>query len=56
MVTGRFSIGKQHHLATETQCCLVVPTEDSYDVHASTQWMDLIQVTVARTIKVPVNK
>jgi hypothetical protein len=40
----------------ENLSCIVVPTEDGYDVHSSTQWMDLDQIVVARTVGVPVNK
>ncbi|KAF4522203.1 hypothetical protein B566_EDAN007354 [Ephemera danica] len=55
VLNGRFDLGKQFHLALETQVCVVEPVEDGYDVYASTQWMDITQTTVARTLKVPVN-
>jgi xanthine dehydrogenase/oxidase len=53
---GTFEIGGQYPLYMENLSCIVVPTEDGYDVHSSTQWMDLDQIVVARTVGVPVNK
>lgn len=53
---GTFEIGSQYPLYLENLSCIVVPNEDGYDVHSSTQWMDLDQTVVARTVGVPVNK
>lgn len=56
MEKGTFEIGSQYPLYLENLSCIVVPTEDGYDVHSATQWMDLDQIVVARTVGVPVNK
>lgn len=55
-LTGTFDIGGQYHFHMETQCCLVVPTEDGLDMFPSSQWMDLNQVSAARMLKIPHNK
>ncbi|XP_044766834.1 xanthine dehydrogenase/oxidase-like [Coccinella septempunctata] len=55
-LTGTFDIGGQYHFHMETQCCLVIPTEDGLDMFPSSQWMDLSQVSAARMLKIPHNK
>lgn len=54
-IKGRFELAGQYHYTMETQTCVCVPIEDGMDVYSSTQWMDLTQVAIAESIKVPQN-
>lgn len=56
VVTGSFDILQQYHLHMETHTCQVIPTEDGLKIYSSTQWMDLVQVCVAKMLKISVNK
>ncbi|XP_059474105.1 xanthine dehydrogenase/oxidase-like isoform X2 [Neocloeon triangulifer] len=55
-VQGKFAIGNQYPLYMENLSCIVVPNEDGFDVYSSTQWMDLDQNVVSRTVGVPATK
>jgi xanthine dehydrogenase molybdopterin-binding subunit B len=56
-VEGDFEIGSQYHFHLETQSCLVRPLEEGqFDVVSSTQWMDKVQVVVAKALAVPTHK
>ncbi|KAL3274967.1 hypothetical protein HHI36_019742 [Cryptolaemus montrouzieri] len=55
-VSGTFDLHSQYHFHMETQCCLVVPTEDGIDMFPSTQWMDLNQASAAKMLNIPQNK
>ncbi|CAB3359543.1 Hypothetical predicted protein [Cloeon dipterum] len=55
-VKGIFEIGHQYPLYMENLSSIVVPHDGGYDVYPSTQWMDLDQNVVARTVGVPANK
>lgn len=55
-LSGTFDLGSQYHFHMETQCCLVIPTEDGLDMFPSSQWMDLSQVSAARMLGIPHNK
>jgi xanthine dehydrogenase/oxidase len=56
VVTGSFDIYHQYHFHMETQCCNVIPNEDGLEIYPSSQWMDQIQLAVARMLKIQNNK
>jgi len=49
---GEFAIERQYHLHMETHTCIVVPTEDGYDVFSATQWMDHVQQVIAECLNI----
>ncbi|KAK9891879.1 hypothetical protein WA026_017364 [Henosepilachna vigintioctopunctata] len=55
-LSGTFDLGGQYHFHMETQCCLVIPTEDGLDLFPASQWMDLTQVSTARMLNIPHNR
>ncbi|KYN05925.1 Xanthine dehydrogenase, partial [Cyphomyrmex costatus] len=55
-IKGAFRSGGQYHYSMETQSCVCVPMEDSIDVYPSSQWMDLIQVSIATCLNVQHNR
>lgn len=56
VIKGEFSIGSQFHFSTETQTCIVTPTEDGMDVYSSTQWLDHVHVAIANSLNILANK
>ena len=56
VVYGEMRLNEQYHYYMETQTCVVRPTEDGLEVFASTQWLDLTNVAIARALNVPVNR
>lgn len=53
---GRYDMNGQYHFHMELQCCLAVPTEDGLEVYPSSQWMDAVQIGIAKILNVPHNK
>ncbi|XP_021954654.1 xanthine dehydrogenase [Folsomia candida] len=53
---GEFAIGAQYHFQMETQIAICHPREDGMDVYSSTQWIDLIQASVASALKIQNNE
>lgn len=51
-VNGSVSLGSQYHFYMETQVSIASPTEDGFEVLASTQWMDYLQQSVAQVLGV----
>lgn len=55
-IKGTYFIPEQYHFTMETQSCSVSPEGmGGVKVRAATQWMDLVQVAIARTLNLPVN-
>ncbi|KAG5346431.1 XDH dehydrogenase, partial [Acromyrmex charruanus] len=55
VLQGVFQSGGQYHYSIETQFCVCVPVEGGMDVYPSSQWMDLIQVSIANCLNVQNN-
>ncbi|CAG9860743.1 unnamed protein product [Phyllotreta striolata] len=55
-ISGEFYVGWQYHYHMETQCCKVVPREDSIDIYPASQWMDINQLAAASVLGIPANK
>ncbi|XP_018363392.1 PREDICTED: xanthine dehydrogenase/oxidase-like [Trachymyrmex cornetzi] len=55
VINGVFQCGSQYHYTMETQSCVCVPVEDGMDVYPTSQWMDLIQVSIAQCLNVQNN-
>ncbi|XP_012058303.1 PREDICTED: xanthine dehydrogenase-like [Atta cephalotes] len=55
VLKGVFQSGGQYHYPIETQFCVCVPVEGGMDVYPSSQWMDLIQVSIANCLNVQNN-
>lgn len=54
-LVGNVSMGSQYHFYMETQVALAVPSEDSIDLYASTQFGDMCQDAAAKIIGKPLN-
>ncbi|XP_011061244.1 PREDICTED: xanthine dehydrogenase/oxidase-like isoform X2 [Acromyrmex echinatior] len=54
-IKGVFLTGSQYHYTMEPQSCVCIPTEDGMDVYPTSQWMDLIQVSIANVLGVKNN-
>ncbi|XP_011694377.1 PREDICTED: xanthine dehydrogenase 1-like isoform X1 [Wasmannia auropunctata] len=55
VIKGVFQCGSQYHYTMELQSCVCVPVEDGMNVYPSSQWMDLIQVSIANCLNVKNN-
>ncbi|XP_069693941.1 uncharacterized protein [Periplaneta americana] len=55
VIKGSFDLGSQYAFAMENQIALCIPIEDGMDVYVSTQWIDLIQVAIAKALNVREN-
>ncbi|XP_018404573.1 PREDICTED: xanthine dehydrogenase/oxidase-like [Cyphomyrmex costatus] len=55
VIKGVFQCGSQYHYTLETQSCVCVPVEGNMNVYPSSQWMDLIQVSIANCLNVRSN-
>ncbi|KAF2900404.1 hypothetical protein ILUMI_05782, partial [Ignelater luminosus] len=56
VIRGTFDISWQYHYTMETQCCVVIPTEDGLDMYPSTQNKTGAQVAAATVLNIPANK
>ncbi|KAJ8720088.1 hypothetical protein PYW07_012131 [Mythimna separata] len=55
VINGELELEEQYHYYMEPQTCVARPTEDGMEVISSTQWLDLVNVAIAQSLKVPVN-
>lgn len=56
-IKGEFEIGSQYHFHMELQSCVVRPKEDGeFELYSTTQWISLVQFTVAKALNVNENK
>ncbi|PZC82136.1 hypothetical protein B5X24_HaOG210944 [Helicoverpa armigera] len=50
IIKGVYEIESQYHYYLEPISCVVVPVDKTLEVYDSTQWMDLTQIAVARSL------
>ena len=50
VIKGVFDMDSQYHYYLEPISCVVVPVDKTLEVYDSTQWMDLTQIAVARSL------
>ena len=55
MISGQVECGSQYHYHIETQTAVVIPQEEGFKVHSSTQWVDRVQAAIAIVLDVPVS-
>ncbi|XP_047028790.1 probable aldehyde oxidase 2 [Helicoverpa zea] len=55
VVTGELELKEQYHFHMETQTCVARPTEDGMEVYSSAQWIDVVNVAIAKALNIPVN-
>ena len=53
VISGSIGCGTQSHFSMETQISICIPTEDGMKVHASSQWIDFAQKSIAQVLDVP---
>lgn len=53
VIKGVYEIEAQYHYYMEPITCIVVPVDKSLEVYDSTQWMDLSQIAIARSLGIP---
>lgn len=56
VIKGTYEIGGQYHYYMETLSCLVVPVDKGLEVHDSSQWIDLTQSAISRSLCIPESK
>lgn len=55
-IADRYEVGSQYHFSMETQTCVSIPADDVLEVYSSTQWIDIVQVSISECLKIPANK
>ncbi|KAJ8719393.1 hypothetical protein PYW08_011568 [Mythimna loreyi] len=55
-ITGSFSMPSQYHYTMETQSCTTSVTENGLVVRSATQWMDLVQIALAKALNIDENR
>lgn len=55
-IKGDNTIYGQYHFMMETLVTVTKPTEEGIEVHASTQWMDGVQMMIGRALKMDRNR
>ncbi|XP_052741992.1 uncharacterized protein LOC112054404 isoform X2 [Bicyclus anynana] len=56
VIKGHYYVPDQYHFTMETQSCTTEPSRRGVCVRSSTQWMDMVQVAVAKTLDLPLNR
>lgn len=56
VIKGVFEIKAQYHYYLEPLSCVVVPVDKGLEVYDTTQWMDLTQTAVARSLNIQESK
>ncbi|KAJ0176320.1 hypothetical protein K1T71_008494 [Dendrolimus kikuchii] len=51
-VKGSNTIYGQYHFTMETLVCITIPTEEGLEVHASTQYLDGVQIMISKALKI----
>ncbi|CAG7720322.1 unnamed protein product [Allacma fusca] len=54
-IKGELNIGGQAHFYMENIVALVIPQDDGLMVHVTTQWMDHVQMMIAKALNIPNN-
>ncbi|XP_068627552.1 uncharacterized protein [Battus philenor] len=55
VIRGEYMVPDQYHYTMELQSCVAKPTSRGLMLRSATQWMDLVQVAVARMLEMPLN-
>uniref|UniRef100_A0A8D9F6H1 Indole-3-acetaldehyde oxidase n=1 Tax=Cacopsylla melanoneura TaxID=428564 RepID=A0A8D9F6H1_9HEMI len=55
-IKGTAEFGPQYHYTMEGQTALAIPSEDGMDIYAATQWVTLVQESVAGMLGLPNNR
>lgn len=55
-IKGRYEVNGQYHYTMEPQTALVIPSEYGLEVHSATQFMDVVQVAIAKSLLIPENE
>lgn len=50
VIKGMYEIEAQYHYYLEPISCVVVPVDKTLEVYDSTQWMDITQIAIARSL------
>ncbi|CAK1583031.1 unnamed protein product [Parnassius mnemosyne] len=55
VVRGSYAVPEQYHFTMQPQCCFAKPSSRGIKLRSATQWMDIVQVAVARMLQLPLN-
>ncbi|CAG4961688.1 unnamed protein product [Colias eurytheme] len=50
VIKGKYEIGAQYHYYIEPISCVVIPVDKGLEVYSTAQWIDLVQICVARCL------
>ncbi|XP_031766920.2 aldehyde oxidase 1-like [Galleria mellonella] len=56
VIKGYNYFHEQYHMCMETLVCITRPTEEGIEVHASTQWLDGVQLMISRALNMQQNR
>ncbi|KAJ0176322.1 hypothetical protein K1T71_008496 [Dendrolimus kikuchii] len=55
VIKGNNTIYGQYHYTMESIACVTIPSEDGLEVHATSQWMDGMQLMISRALNIDCN-